>query len=394
MTWSPAEWPTGRPRVLVTDAWLANAGDAAIALATQQMIRSTWPDAATLHAAYHVDLVGSNLPELDFVPPLDSLLGVQGAHALPGGWVPEVAELLVREADLIVSQGGGFLSEHYQPWPRLFAHARVVELGLPFAYLGQTIGHFSAARARALLRQALTAARVVSVRDRSSLQHVTDLGVDPDHVVLTSDVTLTLFPVPPPAGVEARDVAVILSAHDYGANGADPAALSARLLAEVLERVDDADRVTVLSTTQGLGREGIEDDSVVAREAVAALDGATRERVDAIDRYLGPRDIMTRVAGMRAVVSQRLHPGLFALASGVPAALLTESNGVGVLEGVDLGAARCPDPTDPLARAVAIDAVLAPDALQGRALWEALSPARERAERNRSVLIRSLEVPT
>jgi hypothetical protein len=61
-------WPLGVPRVLVTDAWLANTGDGAIALAVEELIRSVWPAVAVLHAADQADLVGSDLPGLRFVP--------------------------------------------------------------------------------------------------------------------------------------------------------------------------------------------------------------------------------------------------------------------------------------------------------------------------------------
>lgn len=74
-------WPPGRPRVLVTDAWLANAGDGAIALAVDRMVHAAAPGAAVLHAAYQADLVGGAYPGLAFVPPLDALLGVEGAPA-------------------------------------------------------------------------------------------------------------------------------------------------------------------------------------------------------------------------------------------------------------------------------------------------------------------------
>src|SRR5947199_121054 len=69
------DWPEGSPRVLVSDAWLANAGDGAIALATQARVRRLAPDAAVLHSAYQADLVGDRYPELALVPPLAGLTG-------------------------------------------------------------------------------------------------------------------------------------------------------------------------------------------------------------------------------------------------------------------------------------------------------------------------------
>ncbi len=51
MTLGPDTWPAGSPRVLVTDCWLQNAGDAAIAVATQRLILDIAPGASVLHAA-------------------------------------------------------------------------------------------------------------------------------------------------------------------------------------------------------------------------------------------------------------------------------------------------------------------------------------------------------
>ncbi len=375
--------------MLVADGWLANAGDAAIALAVDGLVRSVWPDAAVLHAAYHADLVGDEVPELDFVPPIDALLGVDGADPAPDTWASH-GERLVRDADLVVSQGGGFLLEHYAPWPRLFAHVRVLDLGVPLVILGQTIGTFRAARARALLRRSLGAAAAVSVRDAPSVAHAVELGAGRSQVVQTSDLSLLLFPGPPEARPEAMagsGVAVVLTRHEQRTPGdnADRARLSTQLLAEVLDRVTDQ-RVTLLSTAQGLGAHGVEDDGEVARAAVTALTPAERQRVDTIDGYIGPHAAIETLARQRAVVTQRLHPALFALSQGIPTALLVDADKVGVLDGVDLGPARCTRPADSRARTAALDAVLAPNTRRGVQLWQSMAPARDRAARNRDVL--------
>jgi Polysaccharide pyruvyl transferase len=392
---SPAAgWPAGGPRVLVADGWLANAGDAAIALAADGLVRSVWPQSAVLHASYHADLAAHAVPELEFVPPLDALLGVDGAPPLHDGWTSQDGERLVREADLVVSQGGGFLLEHYQPWPRLFAHVRVVEFGVPFVIVAQTVGTFRAARARALLRRSLRGAAALTLRDAPSVMHSIELGANPSRVAQTSDLSLLLFPEPPSTprhGPTPAGVAVVLTRHEHQspANEADRVRLSARVLADVLERTDD-DRVTVLSTAQGLGKHGVEDDSEVATAAIAALPRRQRARVEVVDGYLGPRTVIETLARHRAVVSQRLHPALFALSQGVPTAVLVDADKVGALDDVELGPARCRQPADADARNAALDSALAPNARRGVDLWQALAPARERAARNRDVLARVL----
>jgi hypothetical protein len=108
--------------------------------------------------------------------------------------------------------------------------------------------------------------------------------------------------------------------------------------------------------------------------------------VDAVDGYIGPRAAIETLGRHRAVVTQRLHPALFALSQGVPTALLVDADKVGALDGVDLGPARCTRPADSGARAAALAGALAPNARRGTDLWESLAPARERAARNHDVL--------
>jgi hypothetical protein len=375
--------------VLVCDAWLTNAGDGAIALALDRLVRSVWPRAAVLHAAYQSELLGAYLDDLRFAPPLDALLGIKGAEPLPAGWTAATGDELVRGADLVISQGGGFLFEHYQPWQRLLVHARVIEMGLRFTYLAQSIGRFRAARARALLRKTLSAAACVSVRDPESVQHVLEQGAPPDRVVLTSDLALTLFAAPSDVGSSPRGVAVVLSAHDHGSAAADAASrrrLSTTVLSETVERVPLDECVTLVSTVQGLGHLGLEDDYEVAKAAVHALSARDQSRVDAVAGIRGPTELIALLSRQRAVVTQRLHPAIFALGAGVPTAVLTSASKLGVFDGVDLRPAFCATPGVPETRRAAIDAVLRADAPRGRALWDAIAPARERAARNADIL--------
>ena len=126
-------------------------------------------------------------------------------------------------------------------------------------------------------------------RDIRRSQHAIELGADPARVAQTSDLSLLLFADPPVArssGTPNPGVAVALTRHEQQApgNDADRAQLSARVLAEVVDRARD-ERVTVLSTAQGLGTHGFEDDSEVAISAVATLDPRTATPQE-LDAYL------------------------------------------------------------------------------------------------------------
>lgn len=382
-------WPAGRPRVLVTDAWLANAGDGAIAIAVDQMVRAVAPDAAVLHAAYQGEAVGRSYPDLELVPPLATLVGIEGAPPAPRGWRASTLGQLVDEADLVVSQGGGFLLEHYQPWERLFALAEAVGRDRPLVLLGHTIGAFRMARARALLRRILRAALHVAVRDGSSHAHALALGADPERLAVTSDLSLSLFGHEPEPRARTG-VAVVLTTHEEAEGGGEEReALAHEVLAEVIARTGD-EPVTVASTVQGLGAAGFEDDGPAGEAAAAALPKSRRSAVTVTDGYLAPREAIALFGACRAIVSQRLHPALFALGQGVPAALLLSADKAGVLEGAGLGRLVCREPADPAARARALDAALGTDAPSAPALWDALDPVRQRARYNTEILREAL----
>src|SRR4051794_25613154 len=94
-------WPGGRPRVLVADAWLANAGDGAIAVATQERLERIAPGAAVVHAAYQGDLLADAYPQLALAPPLAGLLGVTPTIPEMRGWSGSAGEELVSAADVV-----------------------------------------------------------------------------------------------------------------------------------------------------------------------------------------------------------------------------------------------------------------------------------------------------
>jgi polysaccharide pyruvyl transferase WcaK-like protein len=364
--------------VLVADCWLANAGDAAIAIATDRLVRHVAPSAAVLHAAYGSDLLATTYPELALVPPLDALLGIEGAASLPADWSPRAAAAITRDADVVLSQGGGFLIEAYQPWTRIAAHAEVLRREIPLMIVGQTIGRFDAASWRSLLGHVLRASQLVAVRDPGSMLNALELGADPSRVALTSDLTLTLFDTPPPDAPH-RGVGVVLSGHQarLAARG-DGLAESTAVLRAVVDAAPD-EAITLFSTVQGLGAHGLEDDLAIAEAAAATLEPEERRRVRVVDGHVSACDAVLHAAAQRAVVTQRLHPGIFALASGVPAALLVGSK-LDVLHGVALDTALVPHGS-PVGARRAIRAVLDPTARRGRRLWSTLEPARVAAAR-------------
>jgi hypothetical protein len=183
----------------------------------------------------------------------------------------------------------------------------------------------------------------VAVRDAASAVNALELGAAPERLMLAGDLTLLLFADPPPVP-SGEGVAVVLDG-------------------------DEAEGSLA---------------SCVLADTVALAAG---ERITVIEGGDGPATAIELTRTHRAVVSMSLQPALWALAQGVPAALLLDSQESGVLDEVETGAARCTDPEDGAARRAAIVAALDPGALKGPALWHALAPARHRAALNAPAVI-------
>jgi hypothetical protein len=317
-------WPPGRPRVLVTDAWLANAGDGAIALATQRRIARVAPAAAVLHAAYQGDLLGRLYRELTVVPPLAALLAT-GVEASP--WPAEAGRQLVADADVVLSQGGGFAMEHYRgAFERYRAWELVLELGVPLGFGAQTVGPFRRAREREVLSRVYAAATIVALRDPASQANVRELGAPAERVVVTADEAFGLYGAPSGPVAPRRGVACVLTRHpSMAADGAVAEPDVARdVLVETL-RVHPGEHVTLLSTQQGLGGRGLEDDGELGAAVVATLPPALRARVRLLRGYIPPWRFVELLAMHRGVVSMRMHPAIFALSAGVPAVVVSDA---------------------------------------------------------------------
>jgi polysaccharide pyruvyl transferase WcaK-like protein len=335
MTQGGSAWPEGRPRVLVTDCWLPNAGDAAIALGTEALVRRCAPDAAVLHAAYGTEQVGDRYPTLHTVPPLEDRVGTRWAPAR-AGW-EDNGPALVAGADLVISQGGGFLHEGYRPWSRIDALLKAAAVR-PLVLLGQTVGPMSLAFARRSMRSLLRSARLVVVRDPASRRHVLELGAPSAAVHLGTDLALAL--VPP--GDDGRTVADTRTTRDEPVSvvvAGDPlpddcgdgdvrVALASSLVGAAVRAFPDA-RLRVWSSAQGVP--GLSDDHIAAARAVDRLPAADRERVELVTGHVDAHqmlDLSRRSAGM---LSMRLHPALLAAAQGTPTVLLLDDQKADVL---------------------------------------------------------------
>jgi polysaccharide pyruvyl transferase WcaK-like protein len=364
------EWPPGRPRILATDAWLANAGDAAITVALERMLRELAPTASVLHASYQYERIGPRLPELRFVPPLEDLLGTPWAGPA-SGW-DGAGAALVDGADLVVCQGGGFLLEAYEPRARLATLAEVVRREKPLALVGVTVSRFDRAPNRADLHTVFAGAELIVVRDPSSAVHVADCGAT--DIVLGTDLALALFPQPPRDRARHGIGVVVTDHHTDAASRPQRREVATHVVGAAVDAAE-GQPVTVWSTVQGEADVAREDDSRVAAAAIAALPEPARATVRAETGYVTPMAAIEAAAGCTALVTMRMHPALFAAASGTPFALVLGGQRTGVFAGSRLSR-RIVEPEAGPALTTAIR-----DTISGATntdTWGALAPLRER----------------
>jgi len=380
------KWSEGGPRVLFTDCWLQNSGDALIAVAMDRIVRQAVPGAHVIHAAYGVGQVGARYPGLTVVPPVDVLVGTR--------WAPGSAEGtdFVRDADVVVSQGGGFLRAGYRPWSRIDSLERIAQLGPRLALMGQTLGVFDVAFARRSMRTVLTSAASVVVRDAPSRDSAVELGADPASVLLGTDFALTLASDPTMAAdLAAQDVPVdrlppatdavglVLSDHEVPGETPDRRSVADLLLRSVL-RASDRD-VVVWSSSQGVP--GDADDDVVAQRAVERLPVRERRRVRIVEGHLDGYDLLRWSTAFSSLVSMRFHPAVLAAAAGIPAVLVMSDGKTSFFDGSAM-ARRVVRRQDAATLDAAVRlAVPAPERSTGEGL---LGQVLARAEVNRTAL--------
>lgn len=319
------------PLILITDGWLANAGDAASYIATTRSLQQALPGARVAISAHHRALVGSLYPELDLVPPLDALTGSSWAWTTADDLAErDIIERVVAEADLVVAAGGGYLLDRYQPEARIRGYELLLEQGKRLAFYSQSIGRFRDPHLRDRLQAVLQAAELVLVRDEISLEIVREQR-DGEGVHLTADEAF-LFPSLRRIA-RPRSLMVTPSPHPWERGGdnelpdesfvPEVAAALKRVLSSGLART-----ITLASTAQGLGGPtwALEDDSVVSEAILAAVPAHWRSRITVRRGYLTPWQYAALAAEHTALISMRMHGAILATTARTPAVMANASD--------------------------------------------------------------------
>ncbi|MHB0875607.1 MAG: polysaccharide pyruvyl transferase family protein [Anaerolineae bacterium] len=353
----------GRRRILLINLHSArNVGDAVLLEAAVQQLRQAFPG-CHLTLVMNDPTYRSGDPDVAVVP---SLIAAARPYGEGSGdrWrpLPLAVSVAVAAADALCVRA---LGRHW-PWPgkgraalqRAYADADLVvscpgnllftmgRIGLPFLFsafamaqalalrkplyiMPQTVGPLTRGRERWLVRQLLSRARLVFVREPTSQRLLLDVGVPAAKVRLVPDLAFAYQSPPDPVGsdVIAR----------YGLDApADGPLLGVTVINRIHRHVPSEDwdryeRTMAVAVSSFLARHGgravffpqvtgpsrKEDDRIGAQRVVAAMPGGS-ERVVIVDEILPAAALRLAYSTMDLFLATRMHSAIFAMAAGVP----------------------------------------------------------------------------
>lgn len=235
------------------------------------------------------------------------------------------------EADLVLSKGGGFFSDHYWPgflgraWALGFAKA----LGKPVVLFGQSIGPLNLTLSRLLSGALFRSLNLSIVRDARSRGWLEGLGVPSDRIV---DGVDPAFALPPPASAdprlfEAEGVAfgegrewVSVSVRQWPyMSRPDGHQRYLKAVAGMVDWLVTEEEMDVLFASTCTDLDGYHtDDRVCAAEVVTLLSPPVREKVVILQGDYSAAELAAVYGEMRLHVGTRLHSNILAVLAGTP----------------------------------------------------------------------------
>jgi len=220
-----------------------------------------------------------------------------------------------RDLDLILEASGFAYGDQ---WPLAFLQNTAKEVvrfgkaGKPFIFMPQAFGPFTSKESKAAMRDIISHARLIFVRDPVSLAHLQScVEVLPEHVILTPDFTVGLSPL---ANSEIPELTMPFAALIPNSkvvskyNHANAEAMRQQYVAAFAAA---ADYLTVLGLQPVLvNHEGKEDAELCAE--IAALSPCGLVQIEdplAVKAFIGKAEL---------AVSSRFHGAVNALSQGVP----------------------------------------------------------------------------
>ncbi|MEO1085089.1 MAG: polysaccharide pyruvyl transferase family protein [Acidobacteriota bacterium] len=367
----PLEAPpeTSKPSFLLTGTYSSsNKGDAAMQLATAQMLLATWPDAEVMLGAPFAEVDRAFYPQSIAVVPSTRRRLIWGSMQVVRAWLFRRLDQLgarlgflvgneelrsFERADVVVDLSGDMLTEDYGPhvtYSHFLPLLTALALGKPFVACAQSIGPFK--WTQPLARFVLNRARAITARDEITLGLLRDAGVRGGHVRQTADMAFLLepvdaarvdsmieaeeleWPVQPVLGVSVSGL--IAQHYDAGVGGDFAAAL-----APVLDRAVEELGAAVVFVSHVTGPRQSKDD----RRMAAAVRDRMRhgESASVLRGDYRPDELKGLISRCCVFMGARMHANIAALGSGVPVVALEYSHKTpGILRLFGQEDASCP----------------------------------------------------
>lgn len=232
-----------------------------------------------------------------------------------------------RSADLIVSAGGTYLVEHYRLEVNLLHLALASSTGTPTVMFTQSLGPFRRPSVRRWLAVILPRMRLVLLRDRRSIDNLSDVGVPIANVRIAPDAAFALVqidklqPTRPARADERMHVAISVRLWRFPGHSSpeDADRNYRRSISAIVARLVTGHnaRVTFVSTCQGVPAYEY-DDSVVAREIADALPPDVRKSVIVNTDFHAPEALREKLGEFDFIVATRMHMAILGLCAGTP----------------------------------------------------------------------------
>lgn len=372
-------------RILILDNFIGNMGDAAIVLAMQEALRSTfgsdtdihicfcgttadpgiyaklYPEVSFTRTLWNAYSDGSSLKRYDLLrrlfrrsTPQRFLLQARLSQwQIPNILLSAAESDLLHEfhaADLLVVAGGAALSTSWTaPGIRLGRVAQydvAAVLGKPLAFYAHSFGPFTSDDPLpVMLKPHLDRAIAVLCRDADSFQVVRErIGVSGSNVHQTIDAALLLTPRAPIHNMfppQRQPLRVGFCVHEWHWLGAaDPKAMQKNFegrMAEVCERlIKRGDIEVIFISTHQKVDDNPRDEAVVAR-IISLLPEDSRVHAHHIQGFVHPQEFSYLMGQCDLVVSSRFHGAILSMLGGAPVINLAyEPKTVGLLRQIGL----------------------------------------------------------
>jgi polysaccharide pyruvyl transferase WcaK-like protein len=338
----------GALRILVDHSGYAllNIGDIAMLQACVRRLKALWPDAVIHVFTESPDQLQRYCPEVNAVAP--TIVGRRRASVLPksgqlaaeqmwktaipllarsnvaGGADSGVLPLrvldAVRRADLVVSSGGGFISDVFW-WHGagvLSVLAMAQRLGKPTAMFGQGLGPVTHPLLSRAVRLTMPRLTVIGLREEMrSMSILRAHGVDLQRSAVTGDDALLLAaPEARPRGGTSIGINVRVASYS---------SVDTTVAGQIVAVARAAARGRGVATVAlPVSRYGAQSDlRSIQSEDIGGRDPVT---IDEFADIRTPDELKDSIARCRVVVTGSYHAAAFALAAGIPAVCITRSS--------------------------------------------------------------------